>query len=275
MTVRTCIGIALGVVAVTAQSESRSPGWCEARWEETSAPYLESPTPDYAALLRAWQDLGAQCAETGVYEARLASILMLLKQPAAAQKVLGSHKKPPAPEYAALIEGTRLQIEVESALQGDASGTVDISRFAPRFEQLVSSAPDWYVAHELASTFWLWSGEPRKAIAAAKRATELEPKSWWGYRTMTIAYSQIGEYRTAAAMGDRAHANHKAVSADADLMLALARSYAAMGNVRMTETVLSLLFTYRPEVRKTSQYREALVFIRDVTQSGDGNQKQH
>jgi hypothetical protein len=43
-----------------------------------------------------------------------------------------------------------------------------------------------------------------------------------------------------------------------------------MGNVKMTETLLSLLFKYRPEVRNTAQYREALVFIRDVTQ-GAGN----
>jgi tetratricopeptide (TPR) repeat protein len=253
-----------------ARAEPRSPEWCDARWEEVSAAQLQSPTPDYAALLRSWQEVSEQCAGTGVYEARLASIYLMQKQPLVAQKVLGSFKKAPAQEYAALIEATRLQADVESAMQGMSPGTVDISRFAPRFERLVSSAPEWYVAHEQLSTFWLWSGDPRKAIAAAKRAVELEPKSWWGYRTMAIAYSEIGEHRNAAAMGDRAHAIHKAVSADADLMLALARSYAAMGNVKMTETLLSLLFKYRPEVRNTAQYREALVFIRDVTQ-GTGN----
>jgi len=259
---------------VTAQAESRSPAWCEERWQEMSAAHVASPTPDYAALLRAWQQVGEQCAGTGVYEARLASILMIQKQPAAAQKVLASINEPPAPEYAALIEGTRLQVDREISLQGKAPGTVDISRFAPRVEQLVASAPDWYVAHEQASTFWLWSGEPGKAIAEGKRAVELEPKSWWGYRTMAIAYSELGEYRTAAVMGDRAHANHKAVSADADLMLALARSYAAMGNIKMSETVLGLLFKYRPEVRDSQQYRDALVFIRDVTQGAGGNQQQ-
>ncbi|MGH8239319.1 MAG: hypothetical protein ACREXP_20190 [Steroidobacteraceae bacterium] len=120
----------------------------------------------------------------------------------------------------------------------------------------------------------LQSGEPREAMAAAQRAVELEPKSRSGHRTMAIAYSELSEHRDAAAIGDRAHAIHNAVSADAELMLPPAHSYAAMGNVKLTETLLSLPFKYGPEVRETSQYCEALVLIRDPTQSAGGNQKQ-
>jgi tetratricopeptide (TPR) repeat protein len=248
---------------MTPHAEARTPEWCESRWQEVSAPHLQSPTPDYAQLLRTWQQMHDECTGTAVYEVRLASIYLMQKQHAEAQKVLRSIDKA-APKYAPLLESTRLQADVASATASQDPATADIRRFSPRFESLLANAPSWYVAHEQVATFRLMSGEPRRAIEAAERAIELEPASWWSYRTMAIAYSELGEHKIAVAMGDRAHAIHSAVSADADLMLALARSYASLGNRQMSETLLGLLFKYRPEVRQTSQYRDTLVFIRDA-----------
>ena len=253
---------------MTAEAGTRTPQWCEEQWHEASAPQLQSRSTDYAALLRTWQQLRDQCAGAAVYEARLASIYLLQKQHSKAQEVLRSIGNV-QPEYAPLVESTRLQADIAGATGGKDSEAVDIEQFAPRFEKLLADAPSWYVAHEQVATFRLMSGEPARAIEAAKRALELEPSSWWSYRTMAIAYSELGEHKTAATLGDRAHSMHPAVSADADLMLALARSYAAMGNPKMSETLLGLLFTYRPEVRQSSQYRETLVFIRDVMAGGD------
>jgi tetratricopeptide (TPR) repeat protein len=250
------------VCVVTAAAETQSAAWCESRWEEASDRHLTSKPPDYSALLRSWHDLKPQCAGTAVYEARLATIHATQKDFASAQQVLESVKTV-APEYTALLEATRLQVDFEQYLAKDPRPT-QIAAFGPRFAKLIVDAPTWYVAHELNATYLLTSGEPSRAIEAAKRALGHEPKSWWSYRVMAIAYSDLGEHRTAAQMADRAHSLHGAVSADADFMLALARSYVAMGDRKMGETVLSLLFTYRPEVRQTQQYRDTLVFIRNA-----------
>jgi tetratricopeptide (TPR) repeat protein len=245
---------------MTATAATQSAAWCESRWEEVSDRHLASKPPDYSALLRSWRDLQPQCGGTGVYEARLATIHATQKDFATAQQVLASVKTV-APEYTELLDATRLQVDFEQYLAKDPRPT-NITEFGPRFAKLIADAPTSHVAHELNATYWLTSGEPGRAIAAAKRALEHEPKSWWSYRIMAIAYSELGDYRAAAQMGDRAHTMHPAVSADADFMLALARSYVAMGDRKMGETVLSLLFTYRPEVRQTQQYRDTLVFIR-------------
>jgi hypothetical protein len=79
-------------------------------------------------------------------------------------------------------------------------------------------------------------------------------------------YSELGEHRTAAVFGDRAHAVHAAVSADADLILALAKSYSDLGMPQMSETLLSLLLTHKPAVRNTPQYGDALMFMRSVAE---------
>jgi tetratricopeptide (TPR) repeat protein len=247
---------------MTAAAETQSAAWCESRWEEASDRYLASKPPDYSALLRSWRDLQPQCAGTGVYEVRLASIHATQKDFVTAQKVLASIKVVP-PEQTALVEATRLQVDFDQYLAENPQ-PAKVAEFGPRFAKLIAAAPSWHVAHELNATYLLTSGEPARAIEAAKRALEDQPKSWWSYRVMAIAYSELGEHRTAAQMGDRAHGMHAAASSDPDFMLALARSYVAMGDRKMGETVLSLLFTYRPEVRQTQQYRDTLVFIRNA-----------
>lgn len=248
---------------MTAQASPRTPDWCEDEWPNISAAQLQSPTPDYPALLRSWQQLQNECAGTGVYEVRLALIHLMQKQYSQAQSILSSIGKVDA-EYAPLLESTRLQADIASVTAKDPEDA-DIRQFAPRFEKLLASAPAWYVAHEQAATFWLMTGEPRRAIEASEYAIKLEPTSWWSYRTMAIAYSELGEHKAAVSMGDRAHAMHAAVSADADMMMALARSYATLGNLKMSEIVLGLLVKYRPEVRQTASYRETLIFIRNTT----------
>lgn len=264
------MALALGVGVVTAAAETQSAAWCESRWEEASDQYLAAKPPDSAALLSSWRDLQPQCGGTGVYEARLASIHATQKDFATAQQVLAPVKTV-APEYTPLLEATRLQVDFEQYLAKDPRPT-DISEFGPRFARLIDHAPSWSIAHELNATYWLTSGEPRRAIDAAKLALEREPKSWWSYRIMTIAYSELGEHRTATQVGDRAHRLHSALSADADFMMALARSYVALGDRKMGETVLSLLFTYRPEVRQTQQYRDTLVFIRQALEQQKADQ---
>jgi tetratricopeptide (TPR) repeat protein len=256
-----CIVVVLGASGTTAGAATQSAAWCESRWEQVSDRYLASKPPDSSELLRSWRELQAQCDGTGVYEVRLATIHAIQKEFGTAQKVLASVKSV-APEYAALLEATRLQVDFEQYLAKVPPPT-DISEFGPRFAKLIADAPSSYLAYELNATYWLTSGEPRRAIDVAKRALEHEPKSWWSYRVMAIAYSELGDHGTATQMGDRAHKLHPAVSADADFMLALARSYVALGDRKMGETVLSLLFTYRPEVRQTQQYRDTLVFIRE------------
>ena len=255
-----CIAVVLGAGATTAGAATQSAAWCESCWEQTSDRYLASKPPDSSELLRSWRELEAQCGGTGVYEVRLATIHAIQKEFRAAQKALASVKTV-APEYAELLKATRLQVDFEQCLSKEPPPT-DIAEFGPRFAKLIEDAPSSYVAYELNATYWLTSGEPGRAIDVAKRALEHERKSWWSYRVMTIAYSELGQHDTATQMGDRAHKLHPAVSADADFMLALARSYVAMGDRKMGETVLSLLFTYRPEVRRTQQYRDTLVFIR-------------
>jgi len=253
---------------MTAEAETRSAAWCESRWHELSDQHLTSKPPNYGALLHSWRELEPQCTGTGVYEARLATIHAVQKDFAAAQKVL-SPVETVAPEYAALLDAARLQVAFEQQLAEDPQ-QARIAEFGPRFAKLIADAPSWYVAHELNATYLLVSGEPARAIEASRRALEAEPTSWWSYRIMTIAYSELGEHRTAAEMGDRTHGMHSTVSADPDFMLALARSYVAIGDRKMSETVLSLLFTYRPEVRQTSQYRETLIFVRNALGSSAG-----
>jgi tetratricopeptide (TPR) repeat protein len=245
------IAFALGAGVLTTNAATQSAAWCDSRWEQESDRYLASRSPDSSELLRSWRELEPQCGGTGVYEAKLATIYATQKDFVTAQKVLASVKKV-APEHATLLEATRLQVDFEQYLAKDPP-PADITEFAPRFAKLIADAPSWYLAYELNAT-----------------ALEHEPKSWWSYRVMTIAYSELGEHMTAARMGDRAHGLRPAVSADADFMLALARSYVAMGDRTMGEKVLSLLFTYRPEVRQTQQYRDTLVFIRKtLEQSAD------
>lgn len=245
---------------MTAGAETQSAEWCESRWAEASDRHLAAKPPDYSALLRSWRELQPQCSGTGVYETRLASIYAAHKDLVTAQKVLASIDKI-APEYAALLEATHLQVEFEQYLAKDPQ-PAGVAAFGPRFAKLIVDTPSWYVAHEMNATYLLTSAQPTRAIEAAKRALEHEPKSWWSYRVMAVAYSELGEHRTAVQMGDRAHGMHPAVSSDPDFMLALARSYVAMGDRKMGETVLSLLFTYRPEVRQSPQYRDTLIFIR-------------
>jgi tetratricopeptide (TPR) repeat protein len=262
------IAFALGAGVLTTNAATQSAAWCDSRWEQESGRYLASRSPDSSELLRSWRELEPQCGGTGVYEAKLATIYATQKDFVTAQKVLASVKKV-APEHATLLEATRLQVDFEQYLAKDPP-PADITEFAPRFAKLIADAPSWYLAYELNATYWLTRGEPGRAIEVARRALEHEPKSWWSYRVMTIAYSELGEHMTAARMGDRAHGLRPAVSADADFMLALARSYVAMGDRTMGEKVLSLLFTYRPEVRQTQQYRDTLVFIRKtLEQSAD------
>jgi tetratricopeptide (TPR) repeat protein len=254
-----------GGVSLNAIGQARDAAWCEAAWDQTFKPYGESPTPDYSALLRTWERLDGECGGTGIYEARLASVHLMLKQPAAAQEALRSARVV-ASEHAPLLDATRLQADLDSALTQGAMTPAVAEQFAPRFEKLVRSAPTWYLAHEQSATFWLMAGDLQRALSAAERAIELEPNSWWGYRTMAIAHSELREHQTAAVFGDRAHALHAAVSADADLMLALAKSYSALGMPQMSETLLSLLLTHRPAVRSTPQYRDALIFMQSVAE---------
>ena len=239
----------------------QDPNWCEAQFAQMQKPFSESVAPDYSKLLEQWKKLAMTCGGTGVYEGRLAGLYMRLHQPEEARATLQAIKDPVVRDFPT-VKAAWLHLKFTELLLRGGSSINDIKTLEPQYLAFAKANTEWEGSYEAVSLYELAIGNPATAIPFAERATQMLPNAWINYRTLTIAYSMVNRYADAAKAGDTAQSLNRAVSADQDFMLALARSYAVLHDKETVEAVLGLIVHYHPDIRGSRKFSETMVFVR-------------
>ena len=99
------------------------------------------------------------------------------------------------------------------------------------------------------------------AIHYASRSIELNSHQWEPNRSLAIAHAMQGEYGPAIAAGRRAEDLRASLITDPELMYAVARSYAAIGNVPVAEKTMGILAHNNPSVRGTPDWNACIAFL--------------
>ena len=133
-----CIGCCLAGNALSATTSAQ---WCEEQWKAASAAAVDQQPPDYAGLLHQWQQLGARCAGTVAYEARLASAYVFLGRPEKAREVLAPFKDVPSP-YRHLVDFMLIQADAQDITKGRIT-IQDVEKLEKMYANLVSRYPEF------------------------------------------------------------------------------------------------------------------------------------
>jgi tetratricopeptide (TPR) repeat protein len=158
------------------------------------------------------------------------------------------------------------------ALGADRARPVDdLKKLEPQYLDFLQHWPEWEGSYELVSGYELSIGNTARAISYGERASQMVPDGWINYRTLAIAYSMAGRHLDAAKAGDKAKALNKAVSGDTEFMLALAKSYAVLGDKETLKAILALLLHYHPDISKTKNFVDAMHVIHEHLKVSDTN----
>jgi tetratricopeptide (TPR) repeat protein len=249
------------VLLMTACEAQENPNWCEAQFAALSKQFESAGRSDFGVVTAKWQEYAGRCSGTGVYEGRLAGLYVKQGRVAEARAVLNGISEQEVRD-SPYVKAAHASVAFAELAHNSESTIAQYRGLEPLYRSVVSAAPDWAGSYELLAAYELFMGNAAEAVTNANRAIELSPDAWINYRTAAIAYSQLGKHLEAAKAGDRAQALHRGVSADVGFMLALARSYAALGDRETLKALLVLVTRYNPELQHSQQFQEELQSIR-------------
>jgi tetratricopeptide (TPR) repeat protein len=132
-------------------------------------------------------------------------------------------------------------------------------------------APDEYEAYDQVANYMLLIDEPKDAISLGEKALALRERDdqWNAHRTLAIAYMGVGEFDQSIRHARRAQELRNSLIADPPFMYAVAKSYAAIGNITVAKKTLGMLIKEIPSERGSAEFNDAINFLAAQIKKGN------
>lgn len=244
--------------ALAAESRAQA---CDRQWLEESGPYVNRAVPDHAALLKYWLAQKKKCAGTVTYEARLGLIHYFLNDYAEARRVLGSVKDQRSPYYP-LIEFVSLTIDLSEIDNLEAAAQpAALNKGRERLEDYTrrnpTSAEGFVMLGSVLSYLEEWP-QALDALQQAKRHISPQVSQMGLQRNLAIVNTELGRYEEALDAAQEALVYTTSLQGDPPFMLAVMRSYAALGRAEEAAKATQSLVDRVPGVTKAPEFHRAV-----------------
>lgn len=127
--------------------------------------------------------------------------------------------------------------------------------------ELTVARPNWAEPYEQAANIGSFIGDNYGAIQHAQRALELDQRSWAAYRTLVVAFAELGQFNKGAPLVLKAVELNSRLMSDTEFMYAASLTAANVGDVKRAEGILTRLTELRPEVASDPKYKKLLTQI--------------
>lgn len=232
---------------------------CEQKWIEESSHFVKHSPADYDGLLRHWLAQAPVCKGSVVYEARLAMAYSFNQRPDQARQALAGLQKNGSP-YAYLIELSELTIESNLVLTQGAD-EASAKQLEQRFLAFVKKHPAVAEGQAMLGGILTGLDKHEEAIKALRVGLKSSGNLSGTYRNLTVSFASLGRFQEALAAADEAFKLDRKLSGDAYFVYAVAKSNAALGQLKEAEMALRLIAAKKPEVRRDPDFKEAVEFV--------------
>lgn len=235
-----------GSTCATAATTMSNANTCDTEWTQVEA------LPHFQDRLARWQALAPKCAKSGIYEARLATLLTLVGQYDEARKAARAGLALDTP-YRKQLLATEAGIALNQGQLADAK---------KEYQALIASYPDYYDGYCGMGALMLVERKFPQAVTYLNEAAR-RGQAWIIYRHLTIAFAQLHEHQQAVEAFDKAYRLNPAVVGDKDALNAAARSLLFLGNYRAAEGAINMLLNAKPsavsdpEIQQTERMIQA------------------
>jgi tetratricopeptide (TPR) repeat protein len=238
---------------------------CEQLWLDNSGQYIQKAAPDWAGLLKFWQQKAPECKSTGAYEAHLATIYFYKGQWKEGHDALAKARKNPG-SYSNLIEVAGLMGE---SFELSAQSPVDEAKLRELGERTLAFAdlhPDY-------GPGLAWAGGMATALHYHSRAISLLEKAFMlsksgqkfpmagVFRNATISYAALGKYDRAYRTAGAAIDENGGATADPEFMYALIKAEAELGYAEDAKQAAQLLAGKTPLVKSDPEFIELVASL--------------
>jgi tetratricopeptide (TPR) repeat protein len=254
MTVRIAGWIAMLAVLGTSRSATAVTNMvnvdiCDAEWTQVEA------LPGFADRLSRWRALAAKCANSGMYEARLATL----------QTLLGWYDEARGTVRAGLALDTPYKKNLLSTMAGIALNQGQLVDAQRQYQALIVSYPDYFDGYCGMGTIMLTERKFAEAIRYLNEAAKREQVPII-YRQLTISYHQLHQNQQAVEAFDKAYRLNPRIVRDKDATHAAARALMFLGNYRAADGAVKLLLEANPAAGADPEIQQTQQIIREKLQ---------
>lgn len=247
------------LVSTSVHAEKRSAEWCEQQWVNESIVASKKEPPDYAGLLKRWQQYGQKCAGTVAYEARLAFAYLFLDQTHKAEEILAPLKNQSS-SYSNLVDLALIQVDAFRLYEKQIYEK-DLRGLEAKYKGFVKKYPDTLEGYGMLGGLQTMLNEHEEAIKSLKISLRSSKNLLGVFRNLTINYSALGKHREALEAANDAIKIDKSITDDQYFMYALATTNAALGDVDAAKTALLLIAAKKPEVKEDPDFQQAVRYV--------------
>lgn len=240
------LGMARSATAVTTKVNVNT---CEAEWTQVTA------LPRVADRLVRWQSVAPKCANSGLYEVRLAAL----------QSVAGRYDEAEKTARAGLALDTPYKKELLSALAAVALNRGQVADALKQYQALISSYPDYFGGYCGTGAVMLIERKFSDAVHYLNEAARYAQNPIC-YRHLTIAYHQLHQNQEAVEAFDKAYRLNSDVVGDKGAIDAVARSLIVLGNYRAADGAIKLLLKANPAAGADPEIQQAEQIIQQKLQ---------
>jgi tetratricopeptide (TPR) repeat protein len=223
---------------------------CSRSWESL----LQKYSDDRARLKMEWQGLNGKCKGTGIYEYRWAALLERTGDRQGAISFLAASLKQDLP-FKDELEVSYLGYQFSELILAEKPDADRLRKIRERSEELLRKYPVSVSVMEETAFQRLYFKDFAGAIDVARRAVNLDEKSWLARRVLVMAAARSGDYPIGKPYIRPAIELRESLLADKDFMYAATACYLETGDVLTAEKVLLALYERVPDVKQDSQYQ--------------------
>lgn len=238
------VALVLASIPVTSATSEVNHDPCTTEWHR-----LGEISKSNDEMIRGWVALSEKCANSGLYEARVALLYGVGNQWGDARKAVEAGLALKT-DYGKELTSTLANVEM-------AEGKLDAS--LRRYESLIKQYPQFADGYSGAGAVKIAQHKYADALPFLVAAKNYGPSADI-YRNLIIANTQIGHYDEAVAAIKDGYAFDKSIAENKEAMHGAAIAYAHLGNFKLAEGMLKMLFqahpdaAHDPEIAKTFRY---------------------
>lgn len=238
---------------------------CDQKWWEITGRQDSGRSRDFSLLLKEWNRLEKQCRGTGIYEIRLASILLMLDRYHDATEFLDNADIPH--KYQAQAEAVKLNARLYRALSKDKPDLTEFLQVRNQSLISVDKYPNETALYSLLGHVQVLLGEYAAAIGPLEKAIDSKNEADLSgpYRNLVIAYSRSNHYQSAIGVIDEAYRLDRSVTSDKEFMFAAANAYAATGKPDTAKKFLTLILNKYPELKDDPVFAQAVMEAKQLS----------
>lgn len=217
-----------------------------------------SKYPDLKSRLKQWQVLEPKCGGSGLYEFRLANLQIRAHAYKAAHITIRKGLRLHTPYRKMLL----IALSDLADLQGNMAENKKL------VEKIMEEYPNWFAGYQARGALGIEQGRYAEAIPYFKKAVSRNPKAWFSYGSLAIAYQRLGKNKEAISAIDKAFSiDQYDVGGQRDMMLAATRSYLSIGRPDIAHGVLLILMKYNPSEQRDPEAVKLMKYVKQALQN--------